>query len=161
MAADPTIIALAELVSTLERARAQLAKFWGHNAIDLATLLFLECHDDVTPLAIGQWCGFTSGSVTAMLDRLESGGLVERLDNPADRRSLLIASTPRGTATAKQVTTALYAAMSVAGNVSDAAVQRWRSRVGGIVEALAAQAVTAAHPSLASQQSHGSVRAIR
>jgi DNA-binding MarR family transcriptional regulator len=38
----------------------------------------------------------TSGTMTNRLDQLEKAGLVERLDNPADRRGVIIALTPEG-----------------------------------------------------------------
>ncbi|AFL54646.1 HTH-type transcriptional regulator PecS [Sinorhizobium fredii USDA 257] len=38
----------------------------------------------------------TSGTMTNRLDQLERAGLVERLDNPEDRRGVIIALTPEG-----------------------------------------------------------------
>ncbi|MQW87362.1 MarR family winged helix-turn-helix transcriptional regulator [Sinorhizobium saheli] len=38
----------------------------------------------------------TSGTMTNRLDQLEKAGLVKRLDNPEDRRGVIIALTPEG-----------------------------------------------------------------
>ncbi|WEX88443.1 MarR family transcriptional regulator [Sinorhizobium garamanticum] len=38
----------------------------------------------------------TSGTMTNRIDQLEKAGLVERLDNPDDRRGVIIALTPAG-----------------------------------------------------------------
>lgn len=38
----------------------------------------------------------TSGTMTNRIDQLEKAGLVERLDNPEDRRGVIIALTPDG-----------------------------------------------------------------
>jgi DNA-binding MarR family transcriptional regulator len=40
--------------------------------------------------------GLTSGSVTALLDRLGKAGFVSRSQHPDDRRSLLATATPAG-----------------------------------------------------------------
>lgn len=39
----------------------------------------------------------TSGAMTNRIDRLEKRGLVQRLDDPSDRRGVLVALTNRGT----------------------------------------------------------------
>lgn len=46
-----------------------------------------------SPSYIANALGLTTGSVTALLDRLESHGLIERMRDPADRRGLLIQAT--------------------------------------------------------------------
>lgn len=40
--------------------------------------------------------GVATGTLTAMIDRLEKLGLVERKPNPADRRSYILTLTPKG-----------------------------------------------------------------
>lgn len=51
-------------------------------------LLFLEGVS--TPSKLARHTGLTSGAATAMLDRLEKSGLIERKPNPEDRRGTLI-----------------------------------------------------------------------
>ncbi len=45
---------------------------------------------------LAQKLGVTTGTLTAMVDRLERTGLVERLANPEDRRSYILALTGAG-----------------------------------------------------------------
>lgn len=45
----------------------------------------------------------SAASMTGIVDRLLEGGLVERRPDPADRRSVLVALTPRGTQVLEQV----------------------------------------------------------
>ena len=47
--------------------------------------------------------GSKHSTMTSLLDRLEKRGLVERNDNPEDKRSYLIALTPKGRKTAARV----------------------------------------------------------
>jgi len=50
-----------------------------------------------TPKMLATNLEMTTGAVTAILDRLESAGLLRRLPNPADRRSTLVELTAEGT----------------------------------------------------------------
>ena len=49
---------------------------------------------EVKPTDIARHLGVSSASTTALLDRLERGGSLQRLSHPTDRRSILIATTP-------------------------------------------------------------------
>jgi len=49
-----------------------------------------------TPAAVSSYLGVDTGAITRLLDRLETKGLVARRPNPADRRSVMLALTPRG-----------------------------------------------------------------
>ena len=51
------------------------------------------------PIRLGQLAesqGCVKSNITKLIDRLEADGLVQRLDDPADRRSVLAAITPEG-----------------------------------------------------------------
>jgi DNA-binding MarR family transcriptional regulator len=54
----------------------------------MSRLLFQK--DVATPSELARHTGLTSGATTAMLDRLEKAGLIERRPNPDDRRGTLI-----------------------------------------------------------------------
>ncbi len=52
----------------------------------------------VSPKDIIAYLGLSSGSGTALLDRLEKAGYIRRLPNPEDRRGVLIALDPEAAA---------------------------------------------------------------
>lgn len=62
----------------------------GLNATDMECLRFLFFKGIATPSELARQTGLTSGATTAMLDRLEKAGLLERRPNPDDRRGTLI-----------------------------------------------------------------------
>lgn len=49
--------------------------------------------DGITPRELADRLGFTTGSVTTMLDRLERKGYIARHDHPTDRRKVLVRPT--------------------------------------------------------------------
>ncbi|WP_327588245.1 MarR family transcriptional regulator [Nonomuraea sp. NBC_00507] len=53
--------------------------------------------------AIGQEQVLTTGGATRLVDRMEAAGLVERADDPHDRRGRLVRLTPRGEEAAVRV----------------------------------------------------------
>ncbi len=77
----------------LLRVRAQTGL--GDN--ELAILRFLlrerDAVHNVKPSEIARHLAISSASTTALLDRLEKAGMVERASNPDDRRSIFIAAT--------------------------------------------------------------------
>jgi DNA-binding MarR family transcriptional regulator len=62
----------------------------GLNATDMECLRLLFLKGIATPSELARHTGLTSGATTAMLDRLEKTGLIERRPNPDDRRGTLI-----------------------------------------------------------------------
>jgi MarR family 2-MHQ and catechol resistance regulon transcriptional repressor len=63
---------------------------------DFAALEVL-LHKGPTPVnSIGSLVRLTSGSITAAVDRLEGKGLVERRNDPEDRRARVVHLTPEG-----------------------------------------------------------------
>lgn len=75
--------------------RNAIARKLGLNATDSECLSFLGIKGTSTPTELAKYTGLTSGSTTAMLDRLENARYIERLPNPNDRRGTLIAIAPR------------------------------------------------------------------
>jgi DNA-binding MarR family transcriptional regulator len=61
---------------------------------DLHALEELQFSGGMTPGQLGHRLQLTSGSVTALVDRLERQGLVERRPHPTDRRAIVITLTP-------------------------------------------------------------------
>jgi DNA-binding MarR family transcriptional regulator len=62
----------------------------GLNATDMECLRILFLKGISTPSELSKLTRLTSGATTAMLDRLEQAGLIERRPNPDDRRGTLI-----------------------------------------------------------------------
>ena len=92
------------LVAAYERFRRADAAFYqrirsvtgmGDNELRLVQYV-LQAHRhgrEVKPTEIARHLGISSASTTALLDRLERAGSLQRLSHPTDRRSILIAPT--------------------------------------------------------------------
>ncbi|GAA3203938.1 MarR family transcriptional regulator [Nonomuraea helvata] len=80
------------------------AKLLGVNRTDLRCLELLNQHEDLTHSRLMAGLGLTTGSVTAMVDRLERLGYVTRRPDPTDRRKILLQLTD----IARQKTWELY-----------------------------------------------------
>jgi len=74
--------------------RNAIARRLRLNATDSECLSFLGIKGTSTPTELAKYTGLTSGSTTAMLDRLEKTGYVRRLPNPSDRRGVMIELAP-------------------------------------------------------------------
>lgn len=86
--------AVAEYGAHLTMFRNAMSEWAGLNVTDMECLRFLFLKGVATPTELARHTGLTSGAATAMLDRLEKGGLIERRPNPADRRGTLITPAP-------------------------------------------------------------------
>jgi len=71
----------------------------GENELRILQFLLRRHRDGavVKPSEISRFLTISSASTTALLDRLERQGRVERVSHPTDRRSILIAPTERAT----------------------------------------------------------------
>jgi DNA-binding MarR family transcriptional regulator len=67
----------------------------GVGLADLHALEQLEFGGGMTPGQLGERLQLTSGSVTALADRLERMGLVRRVPHPTDRRTVSCCASPR------------------------------------------------------------------
>jgi DNA-binding MarR family transcriptional regulator len=70
--------------------RNAIGRKLGLNITDSECLSLLGIKGISTPTALARYTGLTTGSTTAMLDRLEKAGFVTRRHNPDDRRGILI-----------------------------------------------------------------------
>lgn len=77
--------------------RIRLAEKLGIGTIDINAMAFVGEVDGLTPKDLGKALNITTGSVTAMVDRLESKGFMVRKPNPTDRRSVLLHLSAEGT----------------------------------------------------------------
>jgi DNA-binding MarR family transcriptional regulator len=71
--------------------RNAMNEWAGVNATDMECLRLLFAKGVASPSELSKHTGLTSGATTAMLDRLEKAGWIERRPNPDDRRGFLIA----------------------------------------------------------------------
>ena len=76
--------------------RNAMNEWAGLNATDMECLRLLFLKGTATPSELARHTGLTSGATTAMLDRLEKAGLIERHPNPDDRRGTLITPAKAG-----------------------------------------------------------------
>jgi len=67
-----------------------MADYIGINRTDLACLDIIERMRPITAGQLAEAARLTSGAVTAVLDRLEQAGLVERIRDTDDRRRVFI-----------------------------------------------------------------------
>jgi DNA-binding MarR family transcriptional regulator len=82
--------------SAVMRYAAAIAKRMGIEASELATLSHLQEAGPMTLGRLGERLYMSPGAVTALVDRLEARGHVERVPNPKDRRSALVRPTEAG-----------------------------------------------------------------
>lgn len=68
----------------------------GLNITDSECLSYLAANGGTcTPTELARYTSLTTGSTTAMLDRLENAGFITRKPNPNDRRGTLVSLTKR------------------------------------------------------------------
>ena len=68
----------------------------GVSVAEWVFLRLLHDVDSLTPSVLAERIGMTKGAITKLGDRLVARGLVERRDNPGDRRGQMLALTPQG-----------------------------------------------------------------
>jgi DNA-binding MarR family transcriptional regulator len=85
------LMAVRDYGVNLTQFRNAMSEWAGLNVTDMECLRLLFLKGLATPSELSRFTGLTSGATTAMLDRLERAGLIERRPNPNDRRGTLIA----------------------------------------------------------------------
>jgi DNA-binding MarR family transcriptional regulator len=113
---DDLRAALGTAVRAFQRAVDALdeavAAHLGINRTDLRCLDVLIELETATPGLLAERLGLTTGSVTAMLDRLERLGYLTRSPDPADRRRVIV----RPTASAVAAAMDIYGPLAAAGD---------------------------------------------
>ncbi len=94
----------------LSKASQRGARFWSQKvaclnltAVQAMVIRFLHDRDEITSAELGVRTDLDSATLTGILDRLESAGLVTRLPNPDDRRAIRVHLTTKGRETGSQV----------------------------------------------------------
>lgn len=94
---DPLMESMRDFSLVLDRYRQDLADRCGISVHDsLIMIALLRPGRQHRPSDLADHLGITSGSLTAMLDRLESAQMVERKRHPTDRRSVFVELTDLG-----------------------------------------------------------------
>ncbi|WP_313355621.1 MarR family transcriptional regulator [Microbacterium sp.] len=121
-------------------ARARDSSSMSDNEIRIIQFLLNAARSDdrVTPTTLSKHLGVTSASMTALLDRLERAGAIERVRHPSDRRSLVITATPFAEQTVGAPVMAFQQAIrQIAADLTDvehAAVVRFLDRLTGAMD---------------------------
>lgn len=72
----------------------RVSEFLGINRTDGRCLDIIGRHGKVSAGQLSIEAGLTTGAVTAVIDRLEASGYVQRLRDPLDRRKIWVECTP-------------------------------------------------------------------
>jgi len=97
---EPVLAELGEVTQAYQSAvddyDREIARLLGVNETDLRCLELLLAVEERSPRELSTLLGLTTGSVTAMLDRLEKHELLTRTPHPVDRRKTVVKLTPQG-----------------------------------------------------------------
>jgi DNA-binding MarR family transcriptional regulator len=83
----------------------------GVNVTDMKTLDIMTQQGSATPSQLTSHTGLSSGATTAMIDRLERAGLVQRRPHPKDRRGTILVLTHEAKRKLPSLFTSLGSAM--------------------------------------------------
>jgi len=67
-----------------------IGRILGINVTDVKSLDIIVTRGSANPSQLAKFTGLSTGSTTALIDRLEKKGLIERRPNPKDRRGSII-----------------------------------------------------------------------
>ena len=94
----------------LSRVSRSGIRYWNKKVVKFGVtpsqgllLNFLSEKDQVTSKYLGEKMEFDSATITGLIDRLVKVKLIERRDNPDDRRAILVCLTEKGLETAKKI----------------------------------------------------------
>ncbi|MGF6884332.1 DNA-binding MarR family transcriptional regulator [Nocardia sp. GAS34] len=90
---DRVLAALPGWVNALAQLNRLIADRMGVAPSDLDCLHVLNQHGPATAAELARRVGLTPGSVSRMIDRLDAAGCITRVNDPGDRRRVLIETT--------------------------------------------------------------------
>src|SRR4051794_17538607 len=90
------LAAMTSLVRSVDGFRHRAAADADLGQTELRALSRINAAQSLSPKQLAESLDLTTGTVTALLDRLERAGLVTRTPHPRDRRMLQIELTPLG-----------------------------------------------------------------
>jgi DNA-binding MarR family transcriptional regulator len=83
-------MAVRNLIASAILFNHQVAQRVGLGASDAQFMHLLQLNGPLTPGRLAELSGLTTGTVTGVLDRLESAGFIRRERDPADRRKVIV-----------------------------------------------------------------------
>ena len=96
-AAPPTLLYLMKQVELAVRARLdELVRPMGLTALQYTALTVLERHPDLTSAHLARNSFVTAQSMADMVTTLRDRGVIDRHQDPSDRRRLVLSLTPAG-----------------------------------------------------------------
>lgn len=95
-AARDSLSAIMALVRSIDSYRHRLANAADLGITELRAISRISLSGSLTPKQLADALDLTTGSVTALLDRLEGAGLIARAPHPTDRRMLELRLTDAG-----------------------------------------------------------------
>src|SRR6516225_10610640 len=84
---------LRALSTEIDRLDQAAADRYGLNRTDMRALDIVSAAGPLAPTGLARRLGFTTGGVTAVLDRLEHAGYIRRRPDPRDRRRQVVQTT--------------------------------------------------------------------
>lgn len=102
-ALDAFPAAAVRFARALDRNRERIAEQEGVSASELRTMFFIGERVSVTPKQLSEHMHVTTSAVTFIIRRLVSIDMIQRVDHPGDRRSVLLELTPRAHTTMARI----------------------------------------------------------
>ena len=93
--ADMITEATRRLDIAMSRLMVALSRAVGISVPEMLALEHLDADGSLGPSELARRLQLTTGAVTALVDRLEAGGHVERTPHPSDRRRVVITRTQK------------------------------------------------------------------
>lgn len=95
-------LSVTALVRSVDNWRRHAADELGIGLSEFRALSRISSESALTPKQLAEALDLTTGTVTALVDRLENADYVRRTAHPNDRRSLQVELTPKGAAVMRQ-----------------------------------------------------------
>lgn len=91
---DETTVAVRDFIDASQDLTGRMARRMRTNVSDMTAILYLANRGPIGAAALAEHLGMSRPATTALVDRLERQGMLERVRDPDDRRRVVISSTP-------------------------------------------------------------------
>lgn len=145
-------LAVRGLMLGADRYRQAIAEQHGISVPGVIVLGDLYQSGPLTPRSIATRLAWTTGGVTALLDRIERRGYIHRMPNPDDRRSILTELTAQGHQVMRQAFDLLESAVAESSRNEQLAAEPVVGFLEHIADALAGKSDTRNSPGATSAQ---------